>query len=76
MAVRPDLRLLAIRFCRTLAEDTSGRPNAWQTADQIAARCRILPEQIEKVVVLAVGEGWLLVEGSHSVALTEAGRRL
>lgn len=76
MAVRPDLRLLAARFCRTLADDTASRPNTWRMANLIAVRCRILPEQAEKVIAFAVAEGWLLVEDGHSVALTEAGRRL
>ena len=76
MAIHPDLRPLATRFCKALAEETADQPNTWRMAKLIADRSRILPEQTEKAIAFAVAQGWLEQQDGHSVCLTEAGRRL
>lgn len=67
----------AKRLCKALQTDTDKRPNTWRMLKPIAVRARIKdPKAIDAAVKVAVDNGWLLVEQGHSVALTEAGRRL
>jgi hypothetical protein len=68
---------LARRFCAALASDTAGRPMQWRMIAPIAARARLRTEQDQRAALTyAVEQGWLEVEGGHSVQLTEAWRRL
>lgn len=67
----------ATRLCKALQTDTHKKPMAWRSLATIAVRARLKdPKSIEAAVKLAVANDWLLVEGGHSVALTDAGRRL
>lgn len=66
---------LALRLCRALSVDTGRRPMQWRTLALIARRARIRDlAEIDKAVAEAVKLGWLLVEGGHSIALTDTGR--
>ncbi len=67
----------ANRLCLALQADTASRPNTWRMVHTIAVRARIKdPKAIDAAVKIAVENEWLLVEQGHSIALTEAGRRL
>jgi hypothetical protein len=49
----------------------------WRSIVTVGARCRIrAPKELEKIVAHGVKAGWLERQDGHSVALTEAGRRL
>jgi hypothetical protein len=72
-----DLDALAIRFCKALRDDTWRQPMQWRSIVTIAARSGIhAPKELEKIVAHGVKVGWLETQEGHSVALTEAGRRL
>jgi hypothetical protein len=73
----PDLDSLAIRFCKALGDDTARRPMQWRAIGPIAIRARIRDAADQaRVVDHAVKAGWIEVQDGHSVALTDAGRRL
>ncbi len=61
---------LALHIMRTLHDATDGRPMQWRSlaglSDVAATR---------EAVQHAVDHGWLLIEGGHSVCLTDEGRR-
>lgn len=61
---------LALHLMRALYDATAGRPMQWRSLAGISE----VAETIE-AVQWAVDRGWLLVEGGHSVALTDEGRR-
>jgi len=68
-------RQLALRLCRALNVDTGGQPMQWRMASMIAVRARIRGEkEIDKAVAAAVAAGWLILEGGHSICLTDSGR--
>ncbi len=62
---------LALHIVRALHAATDGKPQAWRSLAGISASTGT-----DAAVQLAVDRGWLLLEGGHSVALTDAGRRL
>lgn len=62
---------LALHIVRALYAATDGKPQAWRSLAGIAASTGT-----DAAVQLAVDRGWLLLEGGHSVCLTDAGRRL
>lgn len=64
----------ARRFCGTLKIDTDGRPMRWRSIGPIADRAGV--QDAAAAVATAVEQGWIEVEGGHSVCLTEKGRRL
>jgi hypothetical protein len=72
-----DIDALTTRFCKALGGDTGRQPMKWRYFLVIGARCRIrAPKEIERIVAHGVKAGWLQTQDGHSVAQTEAGRRL
>ena len=71
-----NLTALATRLCRALKDDTAGRPMQWRAIDKLAPRCRLPRAVAAEAATFAEQQGWLTIEGGHSVCLTEAGRRL
>jgi hypothetical protein len=61
---------LAVQLVRALYDATDGRPMQWRSLEGLD-----LPESAA-AVRYAVTRGWLLVQGEHSVCLTDAGRRI
>jgi len=61
---------LAVQLVRALYDATDGRPMQWRSLESLD-----LPESAA-AVRYAVTRGWLLVQGEHSVCLTDAGRRI
>jgi len=68
------LDIAALNLCRALAEATGGRPMQWRMLAVIAVRARIRADLVDAAASRAVEKGWLLLEGGHSICLTEAGR--
>lgn len=62
---------LARHIAASLYETTAGRPQQWRSLAGISES-----NLTEAAVQLAVDRGWLLIEGGHSICLTDAGRRL
>ena len=62
---------LALRIVRALHKVTEGRPQQWRAAGSITK-----DPEAQQAIQYAVDEGWLLVEGGHSLCLTGVGRRL
>lgn len=62
---------LALHLMRQLYDSTTGRPMQWRSLAGISEG-----GETQEAVQLAVDRGWLLVEGGHSVCLTDAGRRV
>ena len=65
----------ALRLCRALAEATSSRPMHWRGLATIVSRARIHDDQVDAAVERCIANGWLLIEGGHSICLTDEGRR-
>jgi predicted sugar kinase len=61
---------LALHLVRSLYDATEGTPQAWRSLAGLGKG-----SDSEAVVQYAVDRGWLLIEGGHSVCLTDAGRR-
>lgn len=72
MAVRNDAR----RFCRALGDLTDRAPMRWRMIDSVAKRLGMTWEEAEAAANEAADQGWLTIEGGHSVCLTEDGRQL
>jgi hypothetical protein len=64
----------ARRFCKALNTDMGGRPMHWRSIVPVADRAGV--DDPTAAIAAAVEQGWLEVEGGHSVYLTDAGRRL
>ena len=58
----------ALRMLRALLASTGGRPQQWRSLLG-------LPGATDAAVQYAVEQGWVIVEGGHSVALTDHGRQ-
>ena len=61
---------MASHLVRDLYEVTDGRPMQWRAIGGMADG-----SDIQAAVQLAVQKGWMLLEGSHSVCLTDEGRK-
>jgi hypothetical protein len=61
---------LAVQLVRALYDATDGRPMQWRSLEGLD-----LPDAAA-AVSYAVTRGWLLVQGEHTVCLTDAGRRI
>lgn len=61
---------LALHIMRALYDATAGRPMQWRSLAGLSDVA-----ETREAVQWAVDRGWLLVEGGHSVALTDEGRR-
>ena len=63
----------ALRLMRKLHKATGGKPQHWETLDNLGA-----VQADAAAIVYAVDMGWILVvpkHDPHSVSLTEAGRQ-
>lgn len=69
MPTKPET--LALHLMRALHDATDGRPMQWRSLAGISDVA-----ETREAVQLAVDRGWLLVEGGHSVCLTDEGRQL
>ncbi len=67
--VRPSTLKLAQYVVRAVYEATDGQPGKWRMLSGIRGATA-------DAVLCAVEQGWLELEGNHSVCLTEGGRRL
>lgn len=68
---------MALCIVRDVHEYTGGRQQHWAPLQTIVRRLVLTDEAvIVDALALGVDLGWLLVEGEHSVCLTEEGRRL
>lgn len=65
-----EIESLAVQLVRAVYNATDGRSMQWRSLEGLD-----LPESAA-VVSYAVSRGWLMVQGEHSVCLTEAGRRI
>jgi hypothetical protein len=59
---------LALHLVRALYEATGGRPQEWRSLEE-------LDVATTDAIVFAVARGWVVVQGGHSICLTDAGRR-
>lgn len=62
---------LALHIMRSLHDSTVGRPMQWRSLAGISD-----VTEAQEAVQLAVDHGWLLIEGGHSICLTDAGRQV
>ena len=72
MSVSADAR----RLCQVIARDTDRRPMRWKMASEAADLADLKADRAAAAIAHAVKSGWLIEEGGHSVALTDAGRKL
>jgi hypothetical protein len=61
---------LALHLVRAVYNATDGRPMQWRSLEGLD-----VPEAAE-AVRYAIEMGWILVQGGHSVCITDAGRRI
>jgi hypothetical protein len=61
---------LALYLVRAVYNATDGRPMEWRSLEGLD-----VPET-DEAVRYAVTRGWMMVQGGHSVCLTDAGRRI
>ena len=66
-----EVEALARHLVCALYDATDGRPQVWRTLAGLGKG-----SESGAAVKLAVDMGWLLIEGGHSVCLTDVGRRL
>ena len=64
----------ARRFCSALGILSELRPQRWRMLDSVAKAAGLSWEDAETAANEAAANGWALVEGRHSVCLTEEGR--
>lgn len=64
-----DTEAMALALIRLLHEATHGQARQWQPI-------RRIDDATEEAVAFAVERGWVLIDDSHRVALTDHGRRL
>jgi hypothetical protein len=60
---------LALHLVRVLYESSDGLPQQWRSLEELDA-------VITGAIVFAFERGWVVVQGNHSICLTDAGRRL
>ncbi len=61
---------LSLHLVRAVYNATDGRPMQWRSLEGLD-----VPETAG-AVRYAVTQGWMMVQGGHSVCLTDAGRRI
>ena len=59
----------ALTLVRTLYAATDGRPQQWRSLGGLS-------NATDEAVQYAAARGWIIVEGGHSVCLTDEGRKL
>ncbi|TBR29401.1 MAG: hypothetical protein EPO10_08120 [Reyranella sp.] len=62
---------LALNIMSEIHDATGGRPLQWRSLAGISDVA-----ETQEAVQLAVDHGWLLIEGGHSICLTESGRQM
>lgn len=68
---------LTRRIVRTVQSYTSGKPQQWVPTATIARLVMVKDEAfLDAALQVGIDQGWLIVEGGHSVCLTDEGRRL
>jgi len=68
--------VLASQMIHALHAATDGRAQKWVMLHTIAKRLKLMNDNAtDAAVKLAVGKGWLLFEGGHSICLTDGGRK-
>ena len=65
-----EMERLARHIVASLYNATDGQPQQWRSLAGISETA-----ETKATVQLAVDRGWLLIEGGHSICLTDAGRR-
>jgi hypothetical protein len=60
---------LALYPLHALYHATGGKPQEWRSLEELDA-------VITGAIVFAFERGWVVVQGNHSICLTDAGRRL
>lgn len=66
----------ARRFCAALGDLSDHKPQRWRMVHSVAQRLGVDWEEATLAAREAEAEGWLTLQGGHSVCLTEEGRRL
>jgi hypothetical protein len=68
---------LARRIVRDVWAYTGGNTGRWAMVHSIARRLVLRdPEAVDRAITLAKERGWIEVQGTYSVRLTQAGRTL
>jgi hypothetical protein len=68
---------LARRIVGAVQTYTGGEPQRWARVNTIATIVMVSDDDVlHAALQIAVDQGWLLMEGGHSVCLTDEGRRL
>ena len=68
---------LARRIVRDVWDYTGGAAGRWAMVHSIARRLVLRDhDEVDRAVTLARENGWVELQGLHSVRLTDAGRRL
>jgi hypothetical protein len=60
---------LAVQVVHALFNSTGGRPLEWRMLEE-------LDGATTDAIEYAAARGWVAIQGSHSICLTDAGRRL
>ena len=60
---------LALQLVRALFNSTGGRPHEWRMLEE-------LDGATTEAIEYAAARGWVAIQRSHSICLTDAGRRL
>jgi hypothetical protein len=60
---------LALHLVRALFQSTGGRPHEWRMLEELGGATT-------DAIEYAAARGWVAIQGSHSICLTDAGRRL
>jgi hypothetical protein len=75
MASRDDN--VARRIVREVWAYAGGSTGRWAMVHSISRRLVLRdPEEVDRAITLAKERGWIEVQGTHSVRLTDAGRTL
>jgi hypothetical protein len=59
----------ALDLLRALYDSTDGLPQQWRMLEELGGATN-------GAAIYALTRGWIVIEGGHSICLTDAGRRL
>ena len=59
---------LALQLVGALYNSTDGLPQQWRSLEELEAATN-------NAAIYAFTRGWIIIEGGHSICLTDAGRR-
>jgi hypothetical protein len=68
-AMSSETETLALHLVRALYDATEGRSQEWRMLEE-------LDGATTDAIEFAAARGWVAIQGSHSICLTDAGRRL